>query len=370
MDTINRRGFIKKGVAATAGSLFYTSNACAFPGFLIPQRKQVLGVALVGLGYYSTDLLAPALQQTKHCRLTGIVTGSPEKIPVWQRKYGIADKNVYNYQTMSDIANNPDIDVIYIVLPTGLHSEYAIKAAHTGKHVWCEKPMARTVAECTAMIEACRSNKVKLSIGYRMQHEPNTQTIIEWAKTKPYGKILTVKAEAGYYDGRSNHWKQKKAMGGGAMYDMGVYPLNAARYSIGEEPVAVTARHETNRPEIYHEVDETTYFSLEFPGGARANCATSFGKGMNELRIDCEKGWYELQPFQSYSGIRGRTSDGKALNKTIPNQQAHQMDNDALSIINDKPMLVPGEEGLRDIRVVEAVYKAASTGEKITIGKT
>ncbi len=361
-----RRKFIKKSTFI-AGSLLMAHGVNAVPGCSVPRKKEVLGVALVGLGYYSTDLLAPALQQTKHCKLTGIVTGSPSKIPVWQQKYGIPDKNVYNYQNMDAVADNPDIDVLYIVLPTSMHSEYTIRAANAGKHAWCEKPMAMTAAECTAMIKACQDNKVKLSIGYRMQHEPNTQTLITWSKTKPYGNIAEVTARAGYYDGRHDHWKQQKAMGGGAMYDMGVYPLNAARYSTGEEPIAVTARHETNRPEIYHEVDETTYFSLEFPSGATANCVTSLGMGMNELRVECEKGWYELSPFQSYSGIRGKASDGTLLNKTVPNQQARQMDNDALAIINDQPVLVPGEEGRRDIRVVEAIYRSAAQQKRVEL---
>ena len=243
-----RRTFIK-AIGMTAGATLLVPATWA--NINVPESSDKLGVALVGLGYYSTDLLAPALQQTSYCKLTGIVTGSPEKIPVWQKRYGIEDKNVYNYENMSQIADNKDIDVIYIVLPTGLHSRYGVIAANTGKHVWCEKPMARTVAECQALIDACRKNRVKLSIGYRMQHEPNTQTLIRYAKTKPFGQIIKVKAEAGYYDGRSDHWKQNKALGGGAMYDMGVYPLNAARYVTGEEPIAVVARHETKRPEIY-----------------------------------------------------------------------------------------------------------------------
>ena len=211
-----------------------------------------------------------------HCHLAGIVTASPEKIPLWQGKYGIPDGNVYNYQNMDQIANNPAIDIIYIVLPTGLHAEYAIKAADTGKHVWCEKPMARTAMECQSIIDACTKNKVKLSIGYRMQHEPNTQTVIQFAQSKPYGQIKSIRAEAGYRENRKDHWKQNKALGGGCMYDMGVYPLNAARYTAGEEPLAVTARHETTRQDIYHEVDEITYFDLEFPGGALAKLSDQF----------------------------------------------------------------------------------------------
>lgn len=355
---LNRRSFIKQ--------LSALSLAAVLPQKVFSNTQKNLGVALVGLGRYSTDILAPALQETKYCHLAGIVTGSPHKIPLWQEKYKIKDANVYNYDNMYTLAKNEAIDVIYIVLPTGLHSKYSIIAAQAGKHVWCEKPMAMSVQECKAMIKACQQNKVKLAIGYRMQHEPNTQTIIKYAKTRPFGKIEAVIAEAGYFDGRTNHWKQNKALGGGAMYDMGVYPLNAVRYTTGEEPVAVlSAQHSTRRPDIYREVDETTSFTLAFPSGSVARCKTSLGESMNYLRANCERGWYELKPFQSYSGIKGKTSDGRLLNAAIPNQQAKQMDDDSLSIINQQPMLVPGVEGLRDIRIVEAIYRSAAQHTRV-----
>ncbi len=358
----NRRKFIKSLSAGTASLALQP----AFANIIVPRQK-VLGVALVGLGYYSRDLLAPALRQTKYCKLMGIVTGTPSKIPRWQKQYGIKDGHVYNYENMHQIANNEEIDVVYIVLPTGLHAQYAIIAANTGKHVWCEKPMAVSAVECQQMIDACRKNNVKLSIGYRMQHEPNTQTVMQYAKSRPYGKIINLKAEAGYYDGRTNHWKQNKSLGGGAMYDMGVYPLNALRYATSQEPIRVSARHETNRPKVYHEVDETTYFELEFPDGVRGTGATSLGAGMNELRVNCENGWYSLIPMQAYSGIRGHTSNDTKLNLRIANQQAKQMDDDAQAILNNTPLLVPGEEGQKDIHIVEAIYQSARLNQPVTL---
>jgi glucose-fructose oxidoreductase len=359
----SRRTFIKQS-ALTLGALSVSSS---FANILVPQKKTRLGVALVGLGYYSTDLLAPALQQTKSCYLAGIVTGTPSKAEAWQKRHNIPDKNIYNYQNFDSIANNPDIDVIYIVLPPSMHAEYSIRAAKAGKHVWCEKPMAPTVSECQRMIDTCNQNKVKLSIGYRMHHEPNTQRIIQFRKELKYGKILTVKAEAGYFDGRSNHWKQQKKMGGGVMGDMGVYPLNAIRYCMGLEPTAVTARASTTRPEIYFEVEETMAFDLEFTSGTTAYGMATFGKGINDLKVNCEKGWYGLSPFQAYNGINGVTSDGIKLNAPIANEQAKQMDDDAISILNNQPMLVPGEEGLKDIRVVEAIYKSVAAKGRVAI---
>jgi glucose-fructose oxidoreductase len=357
----SRRKFFAQSAAGLGALAVGTS---AFSSIIVPQKKSNLGVALVGLGYYSTDLLAPALQLTQHCHLAGIVTGTPSKAEAWKAQYKLKDKNIYTYDNFDSIANNDEIDVIYIVLPPSMHADYSIRAAKAGKQVWCEKPMAMTARECQQMIDAAKSNKVKLSIGYRMHHEPNTQKIIRFWKDRTYGKVVSVNAQAGYVDPRTDHWKQKKSLGGGVMYDMGVYPLNAARYSTGLEPIAVTAKASTERPEIYKEVEETMEFDLKFPGGVTAHCLTSFGKGMNDLRVTCEKGWYELSPFSSYNGIQGRTSDGTILNATIPNQQAKQMDDDALAIINNMNVLVPGEEGLKDIRVVEAIYKSAGQQSK------
>jgi glucose-fructose oxidoreductase len=352
-----RRRFLGKAVAGIAA---LGVSASAFPSIILPRQNKKLGVALVGLGYYSTDLLAPALQLTENCYLAGVVSGTPSKVEEWKKKFNIPDRNCYNYQNFDTIANNPDIDVVYVVLPPSMHAEYCIRAAKAGKHVWCEKPMAMTVAECQQMINAASSNKVKLSIGYRLQHEPNTQKVMQYAKSRPYGEMKTVKAEAGYFDPRTDHWKQKKKMGGGAMYDMGVYPLNAVRYATGMEPLAVSAVASTDRPAIYTEVEETMAFTLKFPQGITARCRTSFGAGMNELRVECAKGWYELSPFQAYSGIRGSTSDGIQFDARIPNQQAKQMDDDAMAIMENKAVLVPGEEGLKDIRVVEAIYRSAA----------
>jgi glucose-fructose oxidoreductase len=342
--------------------------ATTFPNIIIPKKKESIGVALVGLGYYSRDLLAPALQLTKHCHLAGIVTGTPSKIPVWQKKYAIPDNNVYNYQDMHKVADNPSIDVLYIVTPNGLHLEHAEIAANAGKHVWCEKPMTTTGADAQKMIKTCRKNKVQLTIGYRMQHEPNTRKIMEWASSRPFGKIKSFYAEAGWYNRGGNHWKLRKKLGGGAMYDMGTYPLNAARYATGEEPIAITARHVINRPAIFTEVDETTEFTLEFKSGLVAECVTSFGKRVNRLEVTCDKGNYFLEPFQSYTGVRGKTSDGRLLDAYIENQQSRQMDDDAKSIIYETAPLVPGEDGLKDMLIIDAIFESAgNNGQRISL---
>lgn len=355
--TFTRRHLL---AATAAGTLLMTRAARAAK----PPRK--LGVALLGLGHYSETRLAPGLELTEYCELRGIVTGSPDKIPVWQKRYKIKDTNVYTYDNFAKIKDNPDIDVVYVVTPTFLHAKFAIMAAEAGKHVWVEKPMAMTAAECQSIITACERAGVKLSVGYRMQHEPNTRQVIDWALTRPYGPQQGVVAKAGYAgDGApEGDWRMDRSKGGGALYDMGVYPINAARYATGREPISISARDLTKRKDLFNKADETVVFTLEFAGGLKAECATSVGEEYNVLRVNCAKGWYELSPMQAYSGVRGVTSDGKKLEATIPHAQAEQMDNDAAAILFDTPVLVPGSEGLADIRIVEAALASIADGGK------
>ena len=361
MSTSNRRTFVKS--LASAGALGLSAP------YWIPNRKPAdkMGIALVGLGYYSTDLLAPALQETSHSYLAGIVTGTPEKATRWMSQYNIPEGNVYNYENFDEIASNDDIDIIYVVLPNSMHAEYTIRAARAGKHVICEKPMASNAEECRAMIAACKEAGVMLSIGYRMQFEPTTQELIRIGADRDFGEIRMVTAGAGYREGRPHTWKLRKAMSGGAMMDMGVYSLQAARYATGEEPATVSAQTFTSRPELFSEVDETTSFQLTFPSGAIANLQTSHSMGLNTLQVRYQRGWARLEPFQSYRGIRGTSARG-AMDFPVINQQATQMDEDAQAMMNGTPLRVPGEEGLRDMIVVDAIYASiAEGGRTITL---
>lgn len=359
----SRRQFVSSLALASTGSLFLPNGLWAATA----PAKEKLGIALVGLGYYSTDLIAPALQVTEKCYLAGIVTGSPAKAEAWKKKYNIPDKNIYNYENFDQIANNPDIDVVYVVLPPSMHLEYTARAAKAGKQVFCEKPMAMTVAECEAMIKVCKDNKVNLSIGYRCQHDPNIQAYRQVGINKKFGNVQMVTSAAGYFDGRSNHWKQSKALGGGCLGDMGVYALQGARLATGEEPISVTAQAYTNRPEIYKEVEETAMFQLQFPSGARASCITSFGMNMNYLQVNYEKGWLKMEPQSNYGDNRGSMSDGTLINFPLKSQQPKQLDDDCTALLGKTPLLVTGEEGLRDIRVIEAVKKAAASGREVKI---
>ena len=367
--TLHRRDFLSLTLTA-AGSLWLPTG-CSSPSKAVPNSRassKKIGVALLGLGYYSTDLLAPALQLTEHCYLAGIVTGSPEKIPFWQKQYNIPDKHVYSYDNLHEIANDDVIDVVYVVTPTATHPRFAIAAANAGKHVWCEKPMAMTVEDCQSIIQACEKNKRKLSIGYRMLHEPNTQTLMSYAHTQPFGAFTRIDSQAGYRGGIPSGWRAQKGMGGGALYDMGVYTVNGMRYATNLYPKRVlSASQYTNRPEGFKEVDETTEYVLEFENGLKGYGKTSVGESINLLKVSCEQGSYELSPMQSYSGVRGKRSDGVLMNKPIQNQQAKQMDDDALAILEGKAILATGLEGMKDIRIIQAIIASAERKEVVEI---
>jgi predicted dehydrogenase len=328
-------------------------------------KKDRLGIALVGLGGYAGGQLAPALQQTKSCYLAGIVTGTPAKEKIWSERYNIPAGNIYNYSNFDKIADNKDIDIVYVVLPIFLHKEFTIRAAKAGKHVICEKPMAMNANECKEMIDACKKASRMLSIGYRLHFEPYNQEMMRLGQQKVFGKVNKINSANGFvYGGDPNAWRLKKALaGGGGLMDMGVYVIQGARYVTGEEPLWVEAKEEKKRPELFKEVDETVYWTMGFSGGTVATCKSSYNANDNSLHADAEKGWFELTEAFRYGGMEGATFKGK-MNFPQINQQAAQMDDFAQCIMNNKQTRVPGEEGMKDMKVVEAIYRSIQSGKR------
>ena len=331
-----------------------------------PANRDRAGIALVGLGNYSTNILAPALQETTFAYLAGIVTGTMDNEKTWAEKYNIPAGNIYNYENFDEITDNKEIDIVYVVLPNFMHKEFTIRAARAGKHVICEKPMALNAGECIDMIKACRENNVGLSIGYRLHYEPHTQEVMRLGQEKVFGKVLHINCGAAFRFNNFDNWRWHRELGGGAMMDMGVYPLQAARYVTGEEPVRVTAQTFVTRPGRFEGVDEATTFQLEFPGGTIASLDTGFHASFDHLYASAENGFFELRPFSQYSGITGRSSKG-GISFPAVNQQAVQMDEDARNMMAGRPVRVPGEEGLRDMLVVDAVFESIRTGRPVNL---
>ncbi|NNC61015.1 MAG: Gfo/Idh/MocA family oxidoreductase [Flavobacteriaceae bacterium] len=365
MTHITRRHFnrrLSEGLLGTA-ILAHSPLACAMGGKEREDRS--LGIALVGLGSYSTYQLAPALQDTKFCHLAGIVTGTKAKEGIWASKYNIEEKNIYNYENFDSIAENEDIDIVYVVLPNSMHAEFSIRAAKAGKHVICEKPMAISVGECDEIIDACKKAGVKLGIGYRLHSEPYTQEIKKYVKEKTFGEVNYIMAEAAYRSrGNPGQWRLNKELsGGGALVNMGVYSIQSAIYGTGENPISVTAQEFSTRPEYFKDTDETITAQFEFPGGAMGNIFTSHNASANRLYASCTNGWFSLQPASTYIPLSGETSRGPIR---FPNesQQKLQMDDFASHILHGTVNRAPGEMGKRDMIIVEAIYKSIAEGNR------
>lgn len=362
----------RRGLVMAAGGVLAAS--AVNPGWASTGRK--LGYAIVGLGGYGLGRIIPQFQNCQHSRLVALVSGDPAKAKKVAQEYGVPERGIYSYNDFDRIRDNPDIDIVYICLPVFMHAEYTIRAAQAGKHVMCEKPMAVSSAECEQMIAACRKAGKKLMIGYRSRFEPHNVEAIRLARAGAIGTIRYFRSEHGFVAGDANTWRMKKAQsGGGSLMDIGIYALQAARYTTGEEPVAVFAKETTNRSDPrFREVEDMIDFQLEFPSGAIGSCMSMYSANRNQFVLMGEKGRIELEPATAYSGQRmwvGQERSDKTEVKPPPgpyaNQWVGQLDHMAQCVLQNREPLVPGEEGLRDLRIIEAVYRSAREQKRILV---
>ncbi len=367
---ITRRKFIQKA-GISAASLPLISNT--HPFFQSPfssQNEPQLRVAIMGLGSYA-NRVARAMESCSRAKITGVVSGTPAKIKDWQARYQIPDENCYNYDTISELKSNPTIDAVYIITPNALHCKQAIQVAQAGKHVICEKPMAINAEEGQQMVDACKKARVKLLIGYRMHFEPKTLEVIGHRKSGDFGKIMFFQGLSGFRIGNPNQWRLSKELaGGGAMMDIGIYSINGARYMIGEEPEWVTAQETKTDPIKFKTgVDETIQFQMGFPSGAIATCLSTYSmNNLDRFYLNGTKGHAEMQPSTGYGPIRGNTHLGP-LKGAVVTHQTVQMDAMAGIILHNEeaPVPVDGEEGLKDMKIIDAIYKACATGQKVSL---
>jgi predicted dehydrogenase len=362
----SRRKFLmqasKAAIAAPfAGPFLSTARAA--------DTERKLGFALVGLGGLSTGQLAPALQRTNSCRLAAIVTGTPAKAEQWKTRYNIPDKNIYSYDTMEKMADNPDIDVVYVVTPNALHAEHTIKGLRAGKHVFCEKPMDVTVEKCQQMIDEAKKAGRRLAVAYRCQYDPNHLECRRLATEKVFGELKTI--EGGFSRSiTANEWRMKAALaGGGPLMDVGIYVLQTCRFTSAREPIEVTAKFgPVPDPEKFKEVEASVEWEMTFPGGLQTKCRTNYIRSdANEFLVTAEKGTFGLRPAYNYNSARGTRSDGQPINFPSGNQFVAEMDDFAQCIMNNKPSKVSGEEGLRDVKIMLAIYEAARTGKTVKL---
>lgn len=348
------------------------------PSPMDPDKR--IRYAVVGLGLLTLGEIMPAFGECKYSKAVALVSGNPEKARKVATQYGIEQKNIYSYQNFDQIKNNPEIDAVYIVLPNGMHEEYTVRSAQAGKHVLCEKPMANNSKEAQRMIDACKKAGKKLMIAYRIQYEPNNRKAMEWTRSKQYGTVKLIETVNSQNIGDASQWRLKKALaGGGSLPDIGLYCLNTSRFLLGEEPESVMATlYSTPGDERFREVEESVLFQMRFPSGALVNASTSYGVHESR-RYRCHGdrgGWFGLDPAYAYKGLKMEVS--QALDKSEwrqtpsfgqKNQFAQEIDHMSLCLLGNKDPYTPGEEGLQDHKIMEAIYQSAQEGKLVKLEK-
>jgi predicted dehydrogenase len=354
---------------ATLGcqGLAQQSGATPPPPTAAPQGKKA-GWAILGLGGYALGQIMPNFKECQRSRLVAVISGSPDKAKKVAGDYGLDAKNVYSYENLEAIKDNPDIDVVYVITPPGNHREFTVRSAQAGKHVCCEKPMAPTAKDCQAMIDACRKAGKLLQIGYRSRYEPHNIRAIEACRKGELGRLRSIVSDHGFNIPNGLWRTQRKLSGGGSMMDIGIYSLNAARYLAGEEPVEVYATiHNLPNDPRFKEVEDTVHFTLRFPSGVVANCSSGYSwAGMNRYHVIGERGTLEAEPATSYGGQR-LTMRRRPVEVPPGNQFAAQMDHLSACILDGGQVLTPGEDGLQDIRIIEAIYESARIGRPVKL---
>lgn len=398
---LSRRGFLRSASGALAGAAALaaaaggqagkpngqnevqlseihatTDKAEKAPGPFLPHNRRV-GFAIVGLGRLSLNQILPAFGKSDYCKPVALVSGDRVKALKIAAQYGIAESNITDYAGYEKLKDMPGVDVIYIVLPNGMHREFVVRGAKTGKHILCEKPMANSAAECEDMIAACKQANVKLMIAYRQQYEPMNRTLEKAVRDGRLGKVRSIVASNSQNQGDPTQWRlNKKLAGGGCMPDVGIYCLNATRFLTGEEPeeVFATVIQPKDDPR-FKEVEARCEVIARFPSGMTANFTSSYDVHRSTfLRLEGSEAMAEMDPAFGYHGNKLRFSkleDGKETEMAPgiedKDQFAIEMDHMAECVLNNQQPHTLGEEGLQDQRIVEAIYKSAATGRSVKV---
>ncbi|WP_129715796.1 Gfo/Idh/MocA family protein [Pedobacter sp. SYP-B3415] len=342
----------------------------------LPPADRV-GYAVVGLGHLTLEEILPALATSEKSKLVALVSGDEEKMLQVARQYGVEPRNCYLYDDYDKLADNPDVQAIYIVLPNTLHLDYTIRGAKAGKHILCEKPMAATPDECKKMIKACDKAGVKLMIAYRMQYEPHIRYMKSVIEEGTLGNTKFIESVNGQSSSNADQWRLKKASaGGGALPDVGIYCFNTIRYLLGEEPHEVFAyTYSTPGDPLFKEVEEMVSWQMRFPSGVIANCMTHYNiHEARTLNIHFDRGRLMLDKAFNYGGQRLKTIHAEEMHQLETeigiadvDHFATEMDHFSDCIINDLKPYTPGEEGLQDHIIMDAIYESARTGKPVKL---
>ena len=380
MNHLSRRSFLKTAAFAAPAIVGMNSLVRAQSA-----REGKLGIALCGLGGFSKQSIAPELPSAQNVYFAGAITGNAAKGREWAAQYGFPERNIFSYADMAKLADAKDIAIVHVVTPNSLHAEHSIAAAKAGKHVMCEKPMATTVEQCEAMIAAAKAADVSLGVNYRLHWEPHHVKAVEALRNGAVGDLSNGNYEfswgyaAGLSDPRRAATIKKwlldpKMAGGGAMFDTGVYGVQAACMMTGKSPVAVRGMPTTRHRELFPKgVEETMSFELIFDDGFQALCRASYSNNFHQCTTLGHKGMVEVLPGVPTGSVYGQSAGGKPNDKRLminkkeveaanTLQLSVMLDAFARSITDKTSFLSPGEMGLRDVRIIEAIYASVKQG--------
>ena len=357
MTPFTRRDFAKLGALALAARFTPALEAQ-------PSTKKI-GYAVIGLGRIADHFMRGVLL-TSNSQVTALVSGHPDKAARIAAQYAVPSTSIYNYENFDQIAHNPAVDAVYVALPNSMHAEYTIRSAKAGKHVLCEKPMSTNVAEAEQMIAACKAANVKLMIAYRCHYEPTNLRAIKLIRSGALGQVQAIESSFGFNIAPGEWRLSRKLAGGGPLFDVGIYSLNACRYLTGEEPEHISAYASViDHDGRFNEVEENVSWTMKFPSGIVASCSTTYGAPMDGyFRVHGSKGWLEVDQAFVYEGLRLRAEFGDTkLDEPNPARDpSHFMAETAhfsRNIQDGSEPSSPGEEGLRDMRYITEIYRSA-----------
>jgi predicted dehydrogenase len=329
------------------------------------QRK--IGYCIVGLGRISMQHFMPACKMSQRAQVTALVSGHRDKAEKMAAEYNVPVKNIFSYENYDEIADNKDIDAVYIALPNSMHAEYTIRAANAGKHVLCEKPMATSVRDSEAMIAACKAAEKKLMVAYRCQYEPTNLRAMQLIRDGKLGQIQAIESAFGFSEKKGEWRLNRKLAGGGPLMDVGIYSLNACRYLTGEEPDHIEGYSSViDKDGRFDQVEENVSWTMKFPSGVLASCNTTYGANMPGFyRVHGTKGILHVEPAFSYEGlhlkaeIEGEPAIGEPNSDRDPSQFLHEADHFSECILENKEPKTSGAEGLRDMQLIAKIYRSA-----------
>lgn len=382
-SSISRRKFVAGAGAALMAGAAASAQAQDLPSGLggrpdpslgspdpLPLDRQ-LGFAVVGLGKLALGEIMDAFTPARRAKVTALVSGNRAKAQRVAARYGVPESGIYDYENFDRIADNPAVDVVYIVLPNSLHRQFAERAFRAGKHVLCEKPMATNVADCEAMIAAARAANRKLMVAYRSQFEPHNLLAMRTLRRGDLGPVRVVTADIGRAtDPRdpADQWRLNRALAGsGSLFDIGIYALNAARFLVNEEPVEVRAQlyAPPNDPR-FREVEDVVVWTMRFPGGAQFHGSTSYSYSFtNSIQVTCDRGVMVFDPSMEYHAHRLRIRD-RVIQMSEIDQFAREMDHFCMAITDNLPVVADGAEGMQDVKLMLAILEAGRTGRAVS----